>query len=238
MVAFLPQKDINAYTPVGEVYLEESENTVPRIETTDTIYTTGDGLFQFAYVNNNSGVKVAVICGFDFERSLPGGNLTIPDTVDAYLKEYNSGGTNYGYVAVSMSNEPLYYKTYVDQESYEFVLDENGQKIPLLDENGAITYETDDNGQVLLDSNNNPIQAFKKELKTIKVFKEYSPFSVFISSPRIPASGPTSTSIGSPGFKGFCSNNASSLAFSTMKRKSFICLSGTTIGFHGPPLDI
>ena len=175
VVAFLPQKDINAYTPVGEVYLEESENTVPKIEATDTIYTTGDGLFQFAYVNNNSGVKVAVICGFDFERSLPGGNLTIPDTVDAYLKEYNSGGTNYGYVAVSMSNEPLYYKTYVDQDSYEFVLDENGQKIPLLDENGAITYETDDNGQILLDSNNNPIQAFKKELKTIKVFKDYSP---------------------------------------------------------------
>ncbi|MBO4347358.1 MAG: leucine-rich repeat protein, partial [Lachnospiraceae bacterium] len=176
VVALLPQKETSAYTSTATVYLKDADNPIPKIQSTDTIYTTGDGLFQFAYLNKSGGAdKVAVICGYDYERSLPGGDLTIPDTVDAYIKKEYSSGSGYGYVAVSMSNEALYYPSYIDQEDYEFVLDENGMKIPILDADGNITYETDDAGQPLLDGSGNPIQAFEKRLTTIKVFDQYLP---------------------------------------------------------------
>lgn len=176
IVALIPQKGASAYTSTAQVYLKDADNPIPKIQSTDQIYTTGDGLFQFAYLNKSGGAdKVAVICGYDYERSLPDGNLTIPDKVDAYIKKEYASGSGYGYVAVSMSNEALYYPSYIDQESYEFVLDENGMKIPILDADGNITYETDDNGQPLLDSNGQPIQAFQKELKTTKVFDQYLP---------------------------------------------------------------
>ena len=115
VVALIPQRNVNAYTAVGQVYLDDNENQVPKIEATDKIYTTGDGMFQFAYIYKKSGAnKVAVICGYDFERSLSGGNLTIPDTVDAYTKYTDSFGTSGGYVAVSKNDEPLFYPTFTE----------------------------------------------------------------------------------------------------------------------------
>lgn len=164
IVALLPQRDVSAYSSTSEVFLEDSENSVPIIQNTDVIYTTGDGLFQFAYITKNSGAnRIAVICGYDFERSLPGGNLTIPDTVDAYIKLTDTDGTEGGYVAVSMSNEPLYYATYKEEEYYENVVDENGYPVYLTDEDGNIQY--DDQG--------NPIP--KRELKTREVIDSYLP---------------------------------------------------------------
>jgi len=113
IVALIPQKNVSAYTSTSTVYLTDTENQVPTIADTDKIYTTGDGMFQFAYIYKKSGAnKVAVICGYDFERSLSGGNLTIPDTVDAYTKYTDAFGTSGGYVAVSKNDEPLFYPTF------------------------------------------------------------------------------------------------------------------------------
>lgn len=179
IVALLPQKSAKAYTPTGtpKVYLSDADNNVPTIKSTDKIYTTGDGLFQFAYITKESGAnKVAVICGYDFERSLSGGNLEIPETVDAYLKYTDTQGTEGGYVAVSMSNEPLYYPTYKTIQVYEPVLDSNGNKIPLFEEDGTTpVWEKDEQGNYVLDIQGQKVQAVKKELVKKEVIDTYLP---------------------------------------------------------------
>lgn len=132
-VALLPQKDIKAYTPNAgtKYYLEDSENHIPEITDTDVIYTTGDGVFQFILVKSgsssgsgstgNSANSYAVICGYDYARSLPDdpvkgkGYLEIPDAVDAYKKYTDSAGTFGGYVAVSKKDEFLFYPIYESQ---------------------------------------------------------------------------------------------------------------------------
>ena len=135
VVALIPQRNVNAYTAVGQVYLDDNENQVPKIEATDKIYTPGDGMFQFAYIYKKSGAnKVAVICGYDFVRSLSGGNLTIPDTVDAYTKYTDSFGTSGGYVAVSKNDEPLFYPTFTEVT----VSVDSGEK----DDEGKLTKES------------------------------------------------------------------------------------------------
>ncbi|MBO4774985.1 MAG: leucine-rich repeat protein [Lachnospiraceae bacterium] len=134
IVALIPQKSTKAYTADAgsKTFLEDSENEIPIIDdTVDKIYTNGDG-FQFAYKNKNlSTDKIAIICGYDYQRALDGGNLTIPNTVDAYKKYTDSYGTSGGYVAVSMNDEFLFYPTYekvvtmVDSGE----VDENGDPI-------------------------------------------------------------------------------------------------------------
>ena len=67
VVALLPQKETSAYTSSATVYLKDDDNPIPKIKSTDTIYTTGDGLFQFAYLNKSGGAdKVAVIFAYDY----------------------------------------------------------------------------------------------------------------------------------------------------------------------------
>ena len=86
-------------------YISEAESLVPKIDTNETVYTTGDGLFQYAYVykkGQNSGTKVAVIIGYN-SSMLEGNTLTIPDTVDVYKKMSHSYGSSKGYVAVEDS---------------------------------------------------------------------------------------------------------------------------------------
>lgn len=119
LVALIPQRSVKAGPEPLKSTLLPTENQVPVIQDTDKIYTTGDGMFQFAYITKQSGSnRVAVICGYDFERSLSGGNLTIPDTVDAYTKYTDSQGTSGGYVAVSKNDEPLYYPVYAVSSVY------------------------------------------------------------------------------------------------------------------------
>lgn len=111
---------------------------VPRVSPEATIYTTGDGKFQFAYVDkiegsqNGANLEV-VILGYKKEGELQNGLLEIPNTVDAYLK-YSSSDGNRGFAAVNKRGEFLYYK-YYDDAQYQrddkgnFVLDGNGQRI-------------------------------------------------------------------------------------------------------------
>ncbi len=124
---------------------------VPIIDFTNPdikVYTTGDGSYQFAYVDTNgdiaSNTRYAVILGFS-SGNIPGGSLTIPDTVDAYLKySATDGGTSGGYCAVSLNNEFLYYRvssdTNTDGNGYPYeVTEERLQDV--LDEEGNPTGE-------------------------------------------------------------------------------------------------
>lgn len=138
IVALIPEETAEAYTTTAKVYLADyPENMVPNIDATDIIYTTGDGMFQFVFTNNVSGNnKVAMICGYDFARSLQNqGTLTIPKAVDAYRKFTDSQGSFGGYVAVNKSDEFLYYPIY-DKTN----VDEDKDGIPDKDENGDYIY--------------------------------------------------------------------------------------------------
>ncbi len=132
VIAFIPERAMEAADDDNNVTLSPTDSSIPVIKTTDTIYTTGDGMFQFAYVEKGSGGdKVAVIAGYDYERSLDQGMLTIPDTVDAYVKYTHAQGTSGGYVAVGKSGNILYYpiyKTVIEQEPTGD-LDEEGNPI-------------------------------------------------------------------------------------------------------------
>ena len=131
-IALVPEKETGAATDAPQVTVSASDSSIPVISDKDTIYTTGDGMFQFAYVEKGSGGdKVAVIVGYDYERSLDQGLLTIPNTVDAYVKYTHAQGTSGGYVAVGKSGNILFYPIY--RTEYEKkgtgVFDENGKEI-------------------------------------------------------------------------------------------------------------
>lgn len=85
------------------------QSGVPYVDENATIYTTGDGMFQFAYIRPSATAtnEVAVILGSNVE-GLPEGNLKIPAMVDAY-KKYTANQTGTGYCAVNRKGEFLYY---------------------------------------------------------------------------------------------------------------------------------
>ena len=134
VIAFIPEKATEAAGESAKVTVNASDSSIPVIDASDTIYTTGDGMFQFAYVEKGSGGdKVAVIVGYDYERSLDQGVLTIPNTVDAYVKFTHAQGTAGGYVAVGKSGNILYYPVYRTETHKEMQdtgeVDENGDPI-------------------------------------------------------------------------------------------------------------
>ncbi len=76
----------------------------------ETIYTTGDGTYQFAFVNasETSPDKIAVILGYN-ATNLTDNRLEIPSYVEAYTKFNENVGGRTGYVAVGRNQKPLYY---------------------------------------------------------------------------------------------------------------------------------
>ncbi len=87
-----------------------------------TIYSTGDGDFQFAYVDSTGsqtggGNKNAIILGFNHQGSLAGGILTIPDYVDAYLNFNDNDGSSTGFCSVGKSGNFLFYESEVSLET-------------------------------------------------------------------------------------------------------------------------
>lgn len=126
----------------------EYRSNIPDVSKGETIYTTGDGGFQFAYVQPSSGStsKVAVVLGYGGRsKTLPGGVLTIPAEVDAYKRLYSTT-SNEGFVAVNKDGDFLYYAIKVDAT----------------DSNGNVIYETNPDGSTKVDSEGNPIT--KKEI--------------------------------------------------------------------------
>lgn len=88
-----------------------NQSVIPVIpKNCETIYTTGDGTYQFAFVNasDTSPDKVAVLLGYN-ATNLADNTLVIPDTVEAYTKFNENVGGRTGYVAVARNQKPLYY---------------------------------------------------------------------------------------------------------------------------------
>ncbi len=132
VVALIPQKETEAAGGTPQVTVTEQDSPIPVIDEEETIYTTGDGMFQFAYVEKElGGDKIAVIVGYDYERSLDQGTLTIPNTVDAYVKYTHAQGTTGGYVAVGKSGNILYYPVYrtITEQRPTGEYDEEGKEI-------------------------------------------------------------------------------------------------------------
>ena len=115
------------YTAAKEL-LTSTQSSVPFIKdsatrsysddiTNVTVYTSEDSLYQFAYVSmdgiqtEDGNEKYAFILKYNTPGSLPGGNLTIPDAVDAYLAyNTNDGSNTAANVAVGKAGNYLFYK--------------------------------------------------------------------------------------------------------------------------------
>lgn len=190
-VAAIPVDGLQASTGASgqlEVTLSQSDSGIPFIESTETIYSTGDGMFQFAYVypdaNHQSGNKVAVILGYsDSGTTLENGNLIIPDTVNVYGKIADNWGGADGYVAVGKSGNFLFYKqltpvldaagnpTYEQKaETYQAYELTDGRIIPVDEytiEDGERVTETEEDGQVKTDIQGNPIYVIRTETRYV-----------------------------------------------------------------------
>lgn len=159
VTASIPVENMEAALPTGvEVGVDIEDCEIPLVSDTETIYTTGDGTYQFAYVSPNnisSNNKVAVILGYN-GGYLNNGALTIPDTLDAYLKYSDNLGTSSGYAAVGKSGNTLFYS--VDE--------------PVLDNLGNVIYDRipleDENGDPLLDEDGE--QLYEEVMQTKEVF--------------------------------------------------------------------
>ncbi len=86
------------------------QSKVPCIKDDAPIYTTGDGMYQFAFVPPaGGGTEIAVILGANVSSLNEEGDLVIPNQMDGYRK-YISNSSDSGFVAVSRNNKYLYYK--------------------------------------------------------------------------------------------------------------------------------
>ncbi len=119
---------------------------IPEVTSTDRIYTTGDGKFQFAYVypkGASSGDRVAVILGYAGGQLL-NNTLEIPNTVDAYAKLSDNLGTEGGRTAVGKKGNFLFYR--VDTERFEqeprIETDVSGNDVYVYDEEGNQVFDT------------------------------------------------------------------------------------------------
>ncbi len=115
--AALPKKvwiwdtDISGDKPANE-YTSFCESTIPSVTANETIYSSGDGKFQFAYVNPSTGggSKVAVILNY-VQDNLPNGTLEIKDSMEAFRK-YRATSTDGYYCLVTQNDEFMFYDVY------------------------------------------------------------------------------------------------------------------------------
>jgi len=118
-VAAIPVDDLQASgegTSQLKVTVGQTESNIPTLESNEKVYATGDGVFQFAYVSNDSknphaGTRNAVIVGYNPPNSLEGNTLEIPNEVEVYdLFTSNLGSGGRGYVAVGRAGNFLFWK--------------------------------------------------------------------------------------------------------------------------------
>lgn len=169
VVAAIPTEGLQAQTQETlRVTVPQSESNIPFVKATEEVYTTGDGVYQFAYVfpkGMDSGNKIAVILGYTPSYLSQDNNLVIPDTVDAYSKFKDNYGSTKGYVAVGKSGNFLYYK----------------EEVPVLNDDGTIKYEKvevevevlDEFGQPTYDDNGDPITKIEEVFRPITEIKIY-----------------------------------------------------------------
>ncbi|MCR5256164.1 MAG: leucine-rich repeat protein [Acetatifactor sp.] len=117
VVAAIPVDGLRAQTNTTDATAPRSApsvtvdctDTIPQIDSSTPIYTTGDQSLQFAYIEDNNNIPVAVIVGYGTLK-LQNNTLTIPTAVDAYAQYRNNLGTTTGYCAVGKNGSFLYYR--------------------------------------------------------------------------------------------------------------------------------
>lgn len=116
------------------------ENTIPYVPDDSTVYTSGDGRFQFAYVDPGSGIKAAVILNYN-PTVLTDSTLTIPNTMEAFRK-YKTTSTEGYYCLVTQDDEFMFYDVYEqDKDASDRLLytvpeikyDDDKHKVPVGD---------------------------------------------------------------------------------------------------------
>lgn len=138
LVAAIPVDNLRADSTDGrvKVTVQADRCGIPLVASNETIYTTGDGMFQFAYVApNDTTNKVAVILGYE-GGTLANNTLVIPDTVTAFRK-YSVASGELDTCAVAKNGAFLYFE----------------DKIPVKDLDGNDVYENTD--KFLLDKDGN-----------------------------------------------------------------------------------
>lgn len=142
VVAAIPVENLRADT-IGttvEAGVDIKDGNIPLLDENAAIYTTGDGLFQFAYTeNSNAGVRGAVILGYGGGMR-ENGELTIPNEVYAYKKYPLASEKGYGFCAVSKNGDYLFYQDIWDKtDEFGNLVYEDDLDKPILDEEGNET---------------------------------------------------------------------------------------------------
>lgn len=155
VVASIPVENLHAVEDlkgdVKKVTLTEEDSRIPDISGAP-VYTTGDGVYEFAYVFPKGvldGDKIAVIKSYNsnVDENLSSGLLDIPNKVDAYKHYDPNTGTGSGYVAVNRKDQYMFYMV------LEPVLDEYGNKTY-----GKYENKLDEEGNPVLDANGDPVK--------------------------------------------------------------------------------
>ncbi|MCM1569553.1 MAG: leucine-rich repeat protein [Roseburia sp.] len=141
-VAAIPVENLRADNP-GDDYsvgVDIEDGHIPLVDEKATIYTTGDGLFQFAYTDESTvGNRGAVILGYGGGMR-EGGVLTIPNEVDAYQKYPLNSDKEYGFCLVSKGGDYLFYEEITDKtDEFGNLVYEDDLTKPVLDEEGNET---------------------------------------------------------------------------------------------------
>lgn len=96
--------------------MQDANTVIPTIKGDAPVYQDESGNFRFCYVDDqgrwaadSDKNKVAIIVDYNRNQDLPGGNLTIPAQMDAYVKFTDSGSTG-TYAAANKQGKPLYYQ--------------------------------------------------------------------------------------------------------------------------------
>lgn len=111
---------VDSAKPVDPI-LEATKNKIPYVDENAIVYTSGDGRFQFAYVDpDNAGEKYAVILNYNAE-ALTDSSLTIPDTLEAFRK-YKQTSSDGFFCLVTQSDEFMFYDVYEQATNDEGVL--------------------------------------------------------------------------------------------------------------------
>ena len=104
-------------------FVHSDGQAIPTIQTSSTytppVYRDESGNFFFVFVDdqgngnpaNSKPDKFAMIVDFQQNQTLPNGRLTIPATMDAYIRITDSGGIG-TYAAANKMGYPLYFKSY------------------------------------------------------------------------------------------------------------------------------
>lgn len=88
-----------------------TENTIPYVPDNSIVYTSGDGRFQFAYVDpDGGGNKYAVILNYN-AQALTESSLTIPDSMEAFKKYKQTSSDGY-FCLVTQNDEFMFYDVY------------------------------------------------------------------------------------------------------------------------------